>query len=302
MRCAKCGAVEASSIHHVNSTNHEIRRAAHPFVPATRAHETEREHQLVMELLLARQQIGAAYEALQAGGFAEASPDLAVAVRRCLEQRDSAGLALISAKQEWDEAKTRLDALTKMLRDALLRWEKRSATHALKAMTSIDPYDSGIHEAYETCIREIEEALAGWPVHRCEICGRFFSSPLPDSSACDDHVYDYNRRIELKRKSPAAREAQASPSVSCSNDGENQASSQPDLTGTGWQEKEKELSNANGQTVPSSPPERATAPTNGALRPLEEVCAALRQHSAHVAAGNGVQADGVIEDLKRRLL
>ena len=33
-------------------------------------------------------------------------------------------------------------------------------------------------------------------VFRCVLCGRFFSSPLPESSACSDHIYDYNRQRE----------------------------------------------------------------------------------------------------------
>ena len=32
-------------------------------------------------------------------------------------------------------------------------------------------------------------------VYRCDWCGRFYSSPLPEKSACDDHVLDHNARL-----------------------------------------------------------------------------------------------------------
>ena len=34
---------------------------------------------------------------------------------------------------------------------------------------------------------------------RCAICGRFYSEPTPDDSACSDHVYDYNRMLKRER-------------------------------------------------------------------------------------------------------
>lgn len=30
---------------------------------------------------------------------------------------------------------------------------------------------------------------------RCDWCGRFYSSPLPDGSACDDHQHEYSVRL-----------------------------------------------------------------------------------------------------------
>jgi hypothetical protein len=32
-------------------------------------------------------------------------------------------------------------------------------------------------------------------VYRCEWCGRFYSSPLPEGSACDDHIPEHNERL-----------------------------------------------------------------------------------------------------------
>lgn len=32
-------------------------------------------------------------------------------------------------------------------------------------------------------------------VYRCEWCGRFYSSPLPEPSACDDHIPEHNARL-----------------------------------------------------------------------------------------------------------
>jgi len=29
---------------------------------------------------------------------------------------------------------------------------------------------------------------------RCGICGRFYSTSLPDDSACNDHIYDWNKQ------------------------------------------------------------------------------------------------------------
>jgi hypothetical protein len=36
------------------------------------------------------------------------------------------------------------------------------------------------------------------PVYRCDWCGRFYSSPLPDGSACPNHIFEDNER---RRKS-----------------------------------------------------------------------------------------------------
>lgn len=33
------------------------------------------------------------------------------------------------------------------------------------------------------------------PVYRCEWCGRFYSSPLPEGSACLDHIPEHNERL-----------------------------------------------------------------------------------------------------------
>jgi hypothetical protein len=33
------------------------------------------------------------------------------------------------------------------------------------------------------------------PVYRCDWCGRFYSSPLPEGSACDDHIPEHNERL-----------------------------------------------------------------------------------------------------------
>jgi len=32
-------------------------------------------------------------------------------------------------------------------------------------------------------------------VYRCDWCGRFYSSPLPEGSACDDHIPEHNERL-----------------------------------------------------------------------------------------------------------
>jgi hypothetical protein len=32
-------------------------------------------------------------------------------------------------------------------------------------------------------------------VYRCEWCGRFYSSPLPDQSACQNHIPEHNARL-----------------------------------------------------------------------------------------------------------
>jgi hypothetical protein len=33
------------------------------------------------------------------------------------------------------------------------------------------------------------------PVYRCEWCGRFYSSPQPEGSACQDHIPEHNARL-----------------------------------------------------------------------------------------------------------
>jgi hypothetical protein len=33
------------------------------------------------------------------------------------------------------------------------------------------------------------------PVYRCDWCGRFYSSPLPDGSACQNHIPEHNARL-----------------------------------------------------------------------------------------------------------
>jgi hypothetical protein len=38
--------------------------------------------------------------------------------------------------------------------------------------------------------------VKGDNVFRCDFCGRFYSSPLPDGSACPQHIYDHNQRQE----------------------------------------------------------------------------------------------------------
>ena len=43
-----------------------------------------------------------------------------------------------------------------------------------------------------------DETLARVP-HRCLICGRFFSSPLPDAFACNGHVFDWQALPERER-------------------------------------------------------------------------------------------------------
>lgn len=32
-------------------------------------------------------------------------------------------------------------------------------------------------------------------VYRCEWCGRFYSSPLPEDSACPNHIPEHNERL-----------------------------------------------------------------------------------------------------------
>lgn len=33
------------------------------------------------------------------------------------------------------------------------------------------------------------------PVYRCDWCGRFYSSPLPEGSACPNHIPEHNARF-----------------------------------------------------------------------------------------------------------
>jgi hypothetical protein len=39
---------------------------------------------------------------------------------------------------------------------------------------------------------------------RCEVCGRFYSTELPDDSVCNDHVFDWNRKQRLLAASTAS--------------------------------------------------------------------------------------------------
>lgn len=34
-------------------------------------------------------------------------------------------------------------------------------------------------------------------VYRCEWCGRFYSTALPEPSACPDHILDHNARLAV---------------------------------------------------------------------------------------------------------
>jgi len=31
--------------------------------------------------------------------------------------------------------------------------------------------------------------------YRCDWCGRFYSSPLPEGSACESHIQEHNERL-----------------------------------------------------------------------------------------------------------
>lgn len=48
-------------------------------------------------------------------------------------------------------------------------------------------------------------------VYRCDWCGRFYSSPLPEWSACDDHIPEHNARLtaSIARHNARLRAAQA---------------------------------------------------------------------------------------------
>lgn len=49
-------------------------------------------------------------------------------------------------------------------------------------------------------------------VYRCDWCGRFYASQLPESSSCPNHVQEHNARLRAQierfnsRLSPSARE------------------------------------------------------------------------------------------------
>ena len=32
-------------------------------------------------------------------------------------------------------------------------------------------------------------------IYRCDWCGRFYSSPLPEDSACPNHIQEHNERL-----------------------------------------------------------------------------------------------------------
>jgi hypothetical protein len=36
---------------------------------------------------------------------------------------------------------------------------------------------------------------SGLNVFRCDWCGRFYSSPLPEGSACPNHIREHNERL-----------------------------------------------------------------------------------------------------------
>jgi hypothetical protein len=42
--------------------------------------------------------------------------------------------------------------------------------------------------------------MKGDHVYKCEWCGRFYSSPLPDRSACDAHIPEHNERLSKSIK------------------------------------------------------------------------------------------------------
>jgi hypothetical protein len=43
------------------------------------------------------------------------------------------------------------------------------------------------------------------PVYRCDWCGRFYSSPLPEGSACANHIPEHNERLRLSIQRHNAR-------------------------------------------------------------------------------------------------
>lgn len=34
------------------------------------------------------------------------------------------------------------------------------------------------------------------PVYRCDWCGRFYSSPLPENTSCPNHIPEHNERLQ----------------------------------------------------------------------------------------------------------
>lgn len=34
-------------------------------------------------------------------------------------------------------------------------------------------------------------------IYRCEWCGRFYASPLPEGSACPNHIPEHNERLRV---------------------------------------------------------------------------------------------------------
>lgn len=48
-------------------------------------------------------------------------------------------------------------------------------------------------------------------VFRCDWCGRFYSSPLPEGSACDNHIPEHNARLRasIERHNARLRSSQA---------------------------------------------------------------------------------------------
>lgn len=48
------------------------------------------------------------------------------------------------------------------------------------------------------------------PVYRCDWCGRFYSSPLPEGSACPSHIPEHNERLRRQIAAFNARLAQPS--------------------------------------------------------------------------------------------
>jgi hypothetical protein len=43
-------------------------------------------------------------------------------------------------------------------------------------------------------LRRLQRAAPLMTVYRCDWCGRFYSSPLPEDSACPDHIPEHNER------------------------------------------------------------------------------------------------------------
>jgi hypothetical protein len=49
--------------------------------------------------------------------------------------------------------------------------------------------------------------------YRCDWCGRFYSSPLPEGSACPNHIPEHNARLTASIKRFNQRLAAARPAV-----------------------------------------------------------------------------------------